>query len=121
MAASPELKNKKQTEYDQVRELVNNILAEAMKTRDGFTPAGVQNFYNEGVAARQQRLAQNVTPARRMDTVVIRKSGQEPPRQKPEITVRVSQNAIEASVGLAEVFELAAAGRKLDLKKWVVG
>ena len=119
MAASPELK-KKQTEYDQVRDLVNNILAEAMKTRDGFTPAGVQNFYNEGVAARQ-RLAQNVTPSRRIDTLVVRKSGQEPLKQKPEITVRVSQNAIEASVGLAEAFELAAAGRKLDLKKWVVG
>jgi hypothetical protein len=114
MAASPELKKKTGTE--QIAQIINSILEEASRSRGGFTPQTIQGFYKEGLEAREQTLS-SIKPSRQLGNMVATKKDE---KEKPQITVKVGEKAIEASVNLAERFELAAAGKKLDLKSWVI-
>jgi len=117
MATSPELKKKTGTE--QVAEIINSILEEASRSRGGFTPQTIQGFYKEGLEgreAREQKELSSLKPSRQLGNMVATRKD-----EKPQITVKVGEKAIEASVDLAERLELAAAGKKLDLKAWVNG
>lgn len=112
MAATPEMKKKKGAE--EIADIINSILEQASKSRRGFTPETMAEFYKEGQAAREEKLT--VKPSRQLNVVVSKKE------EKPQVTVKVGQKAIEASIDLAERLELAAAaGKKLDLKAWVSG
>ena len=125
MTVAPEMKKK--TSFDQVTQIINRILDEAAKSREGFTPEVINQFYKEGQAARQNdeqktKIAR-ATPTKQIGTIVARKS--EPkdnePKLKTDITIKVGEKAIDASVDLAERLELATRGKKLDLRDWVTG
>jgi hypothetical protein len=119
MAGAPELK-KKTTELDQIAQIINGILDAAAKSRRGFTPEVIAQFYDEGQAARQNQIA-NATPTKQISRIVARKN--EPKeKMRADINVKVGPRAIEDSVNLAEMLELAAVrGKKLNLKEWIAG
>lgn len=106
---------KKPTELDQITQIINGILDAAARSRQGFTPEVIAQFYNEGQAARM-----TATPTKQIGNMVARKN--EPKeRLKTNIAIKVGDKAIEASVDLAERFELAARGKPLKLKEWIAG
>ena len=112
MSAAPEFKKK--TEIDQLAEIINGILDAAAKSRAGFTPDGIKQFYTEGQEARQKQMT--ATPTKQIGTIIARKN--EPMKSD----IKVAEGAIEYSVSLAEMLELAAVrGDKLNLKKWIAG
>jgi hypothetical protein len=123
MTVAPEMKKK--TSFDQVTQIINRILDEAAKSREGFTPEVINQFYKEGQAARQNdeqktKIAR-ATPTKQIGTIVARKSEPKEDVRKADITIKVGEKAIDASVDLAERLELATRGKKLDLRDWVTG
>jgi len=111
MSAAPELKKK--TEIDQLAEIINGILDAAAKSRKGFTPEGVAQFYQEGQSARNQMGA---TPTKQVRAMVARKS--EP--IMADARKKAVSGELETSINLAEKFELAARGKKLNAREWTV-
>jgi hypothetical protein len=105
---------KKKTEMDQVAQIINTILEEAMRSRDGFTPKNIENYQKIGEEARQFREA---TPTRQVGAIVARKN-----EARPERTINVGNREMEASVDLATDLEIAATtGKKFSPEKWVKG
>ncbi|MFN7991746.1 MAG: hypothetical protein U0R44_06345 [Candidatus Micrarchaeia archaeon] len=105
---------------EDIAEMINQILEQATKTRGGFTPEVVNQFYDEGQRARDERQRQQVreaTPVRQPAQVVARR--REESERRSEISPQMRRQGIEAAVDLGERLELAAAGRKLNLRDWV--
>lgn len=118
---------------EDVIQLINRILEEADKSRRGFTPEVIDEFYREGLSANQKRLEaqtwtgaqrreqpiSEVTPRRPLDNLVF--SRREEMEQRAMLSPHMTQRAIVAAVDLGERLELAAQGRKLNLRDWVMG
>ncbi len=112
---------------EDIASIINSILDQAAKTRRGFTPDVVQEFYDEGRRAREQRpaeqrreeLIRESTPSRQLGNIVARR--REETEQRTLLSPHMSQRAVEAAVDLGERIELAAQGRRLSLREWVTG
>jgi hypothetical protein len=100
---------------DEIAEMLNKILEQATRTREGFTPEVVQSFEQEGRRMKQMREA---TPSKQLGGVVASKREES---RKNEISPHMKQKGIEAAVDLGERLELAASGRKLSMKDWTTG
>jgi hypothetical protein len=103
---------------EEITDILNRILEQATRTREGFTPQVVERFYDEGARNREERLRQQMreaTPVRQ--SAVTRRSEE----QRAEISPHMRQRGIEAAVDLGERLELAASGRKISLREWVTG
>jgi len=106
--------------------IITNILDEATRTRRGFTPQVVAEFYDEGMRASRAREAspqqreermRDVTPSRQLGNIVARRA--EEAEQRAQLNPVMTQRAIESAVDLGERLELAAQGRRLTLREWI--
>ncbi len=122
---------------EDIVQMINRLLDEADKSRRGFTPDVVNEFFREGMAANQRRGQQaagaqaqatqqqrreqisEMTPRRPLDNMVV--SRREEMEQRVLISPHMTQRAIVAAVNLGERIELAAQGRRLNLRDWVTG
>ncbi len=98
---------------EDITELINAILDQALRTRQGFTPDVVREFEREGNQNRQERARQQVresTPVRQLGPVVARRS--EETRSRTDISPDMKRRGIEEGVRLGEMMELAVAGRR---------
>ena len=92
---------------EDITEILNRILDQAVRTRQGFTPDVIAQFEQEGSRNREERARQQVreaTPVRRP----------EPARREEQVPVRpeVRKEAIEEAVRVGEMMELAVSGRR---------
>lgn len=107
--------------------VISSLLDQAARTRRGFTPEVLQEFYDEGLRAQQREQPERrgerireATPSRQLGRVVARRT--EEPEQRTSISPHMTQRAIESAVDLGERLELAALrGRRLSLRSWVTG
>ena len=110
------LAKKKKPKKSAMVDVINQILEMAnTSSKTSFTPADIQRLYMEGMKARQKRepeLAQT-TPKRVAPEGREEKMMHLDPRMKPP--------AVDAAVDLAVQLEMASAGDKLNLRKWVKG
>ncbi len=110
--------------------LITGILDEAARTRRGFTPQVVAEFYDEGMRASQARASRQeerpqqreerlreATPSRQLGNIVARRA--EEAEQRAQINPVMTKRAIESAVDLGERLELAASGRRLALREWM--
>jgi hypothetical protein len=128
MAGSQGMKKK-----EDITQLISHILDEAARSRKGFTPEVVSEFYEEGRRAATQRREdrqqapprqreenmREVTPSRQLNMVVRR--AEETEAQRAAISPVMTQRAIESAVDLGERLELASAGRRMNFRDWVSG
>ncbi len=106
---------------EDLSEMINKMLDQATKTRGGFTPQVVNQFYDEGMRSREERQRQQMreaTPVRALPVVARRSEENE---RRSEISPEMKRHGIEAAVSLGERLELAASGRRLNLREWVTG
>ena len=95
---------------EDIAELINAILEQAVRTRGGFTPDVVREFEREGSQAREERQRQQMreaTPVKQLGPVVARRNV-----SRTELSPEMKRQAIEAAVDLGERLELAVAGRR---------
>jgi|WetSurMetagenome_2_1015567.scaffolds.fasta_scaffold403367_3 hypothetical protein len=128
MAGSQGMKKK-----EDITQLISHILDEAARSRKGFTPEVVSEFYDEGRRAATQRREERqqaaprqreenmreVTPSRQLNIVVRR--AEETEQQRAAISPVMTQRAIESAVDLGERLELAGQGRRMSFRDWVSG
>jgi hypothetical protein len=111
--------------------LISNILEQAARTRKGFTPDVVDEFYEEGLRASQRReepvarrpdedrAMREVTPSRQLGNIVAFRRREEA-QSRTELSPEMKRQAIEESVRLGEMMELAVSGRRSD-RQWATG
>ncbi len=105
---------------EDITELINAILEQAVRTRGGFTPDVLREFEREGSQAREERQRQQMreaTPVKQLGPVVARRNEE---RSRTELSPEMKRQAIEAAVDLGERLELAAAGRR-SRGEWASG
>jgi hypothetical protein len=104
---------------EDITELINAILEQAVRTRQGFTPEVLHQFEREGSHAREERQRQQMrdaTPVKQLGPVVARRRED----VRADLSPDMKRQAIEAAVDLGERLELAAAGRR-SRGEWVSG
>jgi hypothetical protein len=110
---------------ENITDILRNILEQATRTRRGFTPEVVGEFYEEGLRAQQRREQgrraelREATPSRQLGNMVATRRSEEAERQRAQISPHMRQRGIEEAVDLGERLELAAQGRPLSLREWI--
>jgi hypothetical protein len=110
---------KKKPVLDEITQIINKILVDAAKTRGGLTPKLVQEFYEEGQKAQNERGFREAKPSKQISSIVAHKN-----EERVTTKVRannVDQKALVSAVDLAERLQLAAQGRKLSIREWMEG
>ncbi len=106
---------------EDIKDLINAILDQALRTRQGFTPEVVREFEREGAENREARARQQVresTPVRQLGPVVARRNDEA--RSRTDISPEMKRRGIEESVRMAEMMELAISGRR-PKAEWATG
>jgi predicted dithiol-disulfide oxidoreductase (DUF899 family) len=106
---------------DEIAQIISSILDQAARTRKGFTPDVVNEFFDEGMRSAQRREEVRRTeaevPHRQLGAMVASRRDEGRAMISPVMT----QRAIESAVDLGERLELASQGRRLSLRDWVSG
>lgn len=107
---------------DEISQIISHILDQAARTRRGFTPEVVNEFFDEGMRATLRREEQaerqrQEIPHRQLGSMVASRRDE----QRAMISPVMTQRAIESAVDLGERLELASSGRRLSLRDWVTG
>ena len=124
MATAAAGKLEKKKEEQDFRQIINDLLNQAMASKGGFKPEVVQQYEVAGRKSleekeKQQRLES--VPSRPIGKIVVSKN-EVPKNEKRGLSPIMTESAIEKAMGLGEKMELAALeGKKISFRGWVTG
>ncbi len=116
-------KRKKRDIGEELRNVINRILNDAVRSRKGFTPELIASYEEAAIRRREEREEQRrpireLRPSRNLSYMVARRKAK---KEETTLSQYTTRSAIMAALDLGERLELARKPRDLRLKEWVMG